>query len=99
MSEWISVENGLPPLGDYSVLAYCKHGGMDMIHVEEYFKVIGNGADADGEQLYTKRYLLAGVLHWMPLPEPPPPYLIRSNDETPSRRTDAAIRTRCHDYK
>lgn len=69
--EWIKCEDQLPELGDYSVLAYWNHGGMDMIHVEDYFMDIGNGVDAEGERLFTKHYLSAGITHWQPLPEPP----------------------------
>jgi hypothetical protein len=68
--EWISVNDSLPPLGDYSVLAYFKGGGMDMVHVEDYFKDITAGIK-DGIQRYTKWYVSQGVTHWMNLPNAP----------------------------
>ena len=71
MSEWISVKDRLPELGDYSVLAYWGHGGIDMVHVADYFKDITAGVDHQGNQRFTKWYLTSGVTHWMPLPEPP----------------------------
>lgn len=79
MSEWISVKNRLPELKDDSVLAYfgapdysgyCSYG-IDMVHIEEYFKDIQDGLDQDGNQLYSKWYVSAGLTHWQPLPEPP----------------------------
>ena len=71
-SEWISVAERLPKVGDYSVLAFWSmNGGFDMIHVEQYFADITNGVDDTGKQLYTKWYLQMGVTHWMPLPKAP----------------------------
>lgn len=77
MSEWISVEDRLPELGDYSVLAWFdngelfEQGGIDMVHVEDYFKDITAGFDDEGNQAYTKWYQWQKVTHWQPLPEPP----------------------------
>lgn len=72
MSNWISVKDRLPESKDDSVLAYWSHnGGMDMVHIQDYFDDITDGLDADGNQLYTKWYLSSGVTHWQPLPEPP----------------------------
>ena len=68
---WISCEDRLPKDGDYSVMAFWNHGGMDMIHVQDYFQDITAGIDDDGNQLYVKRYLSHGVTHWMPLPDEP----------------------------
>lgn len=69
--DWISVKEKLPELGDYSVLAYFKKSdGIDMIHVEDYFKDITAGVQ-DGKQLYTRWYISQGVTHWMPLPDSP----------------------------
>lgn len=68
---WVSVNDRIPELGDYSVLTYWGHGGIGMIHVEDYFRDITNGLDADGNQLYTKFYLTDGITHWMPLPAAP----------------------------
>lgn len=42
-----------------------------MVHVEEYFRDIGNGLDENNNQLYTKWYLSQGVTYWTELPEPP----------------------------
>lgn len=75
--EWISVLDRLPELGDYSVLAYFNNGktfddgGMDMVHVEDYFKPITAGTGLKSEQLYTHWYLFQKVTHWAKLPEPP----------------------------
>lgn len=73
MSDWISVEDRLPESKDDSVLAYwADNGGMDMVHIQDYFDDITAGIAEDGfTQLYTKWYISSGVTHWMPLPEPP----------------------------
>ncbi|MER1814591.1 DUF551 domain-containing protein [Proteus mirabilis] len=68
---WIRCDERLPELGDYSVLAYWSHGGMDMVHVEDYFSDITNGLDENGNQMYTKWYLSQKVTHWQPMPEEP----------------------------
>jgi hypothetical protein len=69
---WIKVSDRLPVLGDYSVLAFWPvNGGMDMVHVQDYFAPITNGTGPDSEQLMTKWYLHAGVTHWMHLPPAP----------------------------
>lgn len=70
--KWIKCSKELPELGDYSVLVYfSERGGIDVVHVEDYFGDITSGVDENGNQLYTKWYLSRGVTHWMPLPEPP----------------------------
>lgn len=71
--EWISVEDRLPELKDDSVLAHFENGSIETIHIEDYFKPITNGFNANGEQIYTKWYLHHNplVTHWMPLPTPP----------------------------
>lgn len=72
MGEWIKCEDRLPELKDDGVLVYWpKIGSVETVHIEDYFKDITNGLDADGNQLYTKWYLSQGVTHWMPLPQPP----------------------------
>ena len=72
MSEWIKCSERLPEIEDASVLAYWpSNGGMDMVHIYDYFKDITAGVDDNGVQLYTKWYIESGVTHWMPLPEPP----------------------------
>lgn len=69
---WISVSDRLPELGDYSVLAYWEgNGGMDMVHVQDYFAPITNGRDTEGNLQYTKWYMNVGVTHWQDMPEPP----------------------------
>ncbi|QQO71470.1 DUF551 domain-containing protein [Morganella morganii] len=69
---WISVNERLPELGDYSVLAYWKDGySMDMVHVEDYFGDITNGRDENGNLMYTKLYLSEKITHWQPMPEAP----------------------------
>lgn len=70
MSDWISVEDRLPEVRDDSVLAAFAHGGIDMVHIQEYFEPITNGV-RDGVQQYTYWYLSQGITHWMPLPELP----------------------------
>lgn len=72
MSDWISVDERLPEIKDDGVLAYWEgNGGIDMVHIQDYFQDITAGVDEEGKQLYTKWYLTAGVTHWMPLPPPP----------------------------
>lgn len=81
MSPWISVKDRLPELEDNSVFACCVEsieggwpvGGVDMLHIQDYFGDITAGLDEEGNQLYTKRYIHAGVTHWMPIPELPEP--------------------------
>lgn len=69
---WIACEEELPQLGDYSVIAYfSENGGMDMVHVEDYFKDITAGFDGHGNQLYTKWYLVQKVTHWHHMPDAP----------------------------
>jgi len=72
-SEWISVKDRLPEAGDYSVMALWSDGGVDMVHVDQYFADITNGVDDDGKQLYTKWYLTVGITHWMRFPPAPVP--------------------------
>ena len=72
MSDWICVDDRLPEIKDDSVFAYwAGHGGMDMVHIQDYFQDITAGFDEEGKQLYTKWYLTSGLTHWMPLPSPP----------------------------
>jgi hypothetical protein len=72
MSEWIKCSERLPESEDNSVLAYWPaNGGMDMVHIQDYFDDITDGLDDEGNQLYTKWYLSSGVTHWMPLPPAP----------------------------
>ena len=72
MANWVCVNDKLPEIKDDSVLAYfSENGGIDMVHIEDYFADITAGISESGEQLYTKWYLSQGVTHWMPLPEPP----------------------------
>ncbi len=69
---WISVNERLPEIRDDSVLAYWQgNGGMDMVHVEDFFGDITNGRDENGNQKYTKLYLSHGITHWQPMPEAP----------------------------
>jgi hypothetical protein len=68
--KWVNVNESLPSLGDYSVLVYFKHGNIDMVHVEDYFRDITAGVK-DGVQQYTKWYISQGVTHWMYLPDEP----------------------------
>lgn len=69
---WIRCDEQQPELGDYSVLAYWEgHGGMDMVHVDDYFGDITNGRDEHGNQMYTKWHLSQKVTHWQPMPEAP----------------------------
>ena len=70
--KWIACNFELPKLGDYSVLAFfSENDGIDMVHVEDYFKDITAGHDEKGNQAYTKWYMWQKVTHWMPLPSPP----------------------------
>jgi hypothetical protein len=72
MSEWIKCSDRLPELRDDSVLAFfSENGGIDMVHIEDWFGDITCGVDVDGKQLYVKMYATRGVTHWMPLPPPP----------------------------
>ncbi|WP_137138182.1 DUF551 domain-containing protein [Pseudomonas asiatica] len=84
MSGWIKCSDRLPEIKDDSVLAYAdgtsphagRHawpkGGMDMVHIQDYFGDVTAGLDDAGNQLYTKMYLSNGVTHWQPLlPHPP----------------------------
>ncbi|AGG31981.1 Protein of uncharacterised function (DUF551) [Morganella morganii] len=69
---WISVNERLPEIRDDSALAYWQgNGGMDMVHVGDFFGDITNGRDENGNQKYTKLYLSHGITHWQPMPEAP----------------------------
>lgn len=68
---WIACSDRLPEVRDDSVLVLFDHGGIDMVHIQEYFGDITNGYSDDGEQLYTKYYKTAGITHWMSLPAAP----------------------------
>ena len=61
--DWFSVEEVLPELGDYSVLALFDTGYYDMVHVED----VTAGLDNKGNQLYSKMYDSFGITHWKPL--------------------------------
>lgn len=66
--KWISVEDRLPKMGDYSVLAAFDNKSVepvprsslpiDMVHVEDWLRdrIIGT---------------FPRITHWMPLPDPP----------------------------
>lgn len=75
LPQWISVDDRLPELKDDSVLAHFENGSIETIHIEDFFKTITNGFDADGNQLYTKWYLHhePKVTHWQTLPAAPQP--------------------------
>lgn len=64
MINWVSIEEKLPQLGDYSVLIWFENGAWDMAHVEDWFGDITNGLDENGVQKYTKWYLKQGITHW-----------------------------------
>ena len=71
MKDWVSVEERLPELGDYSVLVYFSEmGSIDIVHVEDYFKDITAGVE-NGKQTYAKWYIPQKVSHWVELPTPP----------------------------
>lgn len=74
MSEWISVEDGLP---DYNIpVLVCDEKGdntPDIARLESVRSFI-NGKTHDfleGKSGYDTYYL--NVTHWMPLPDPPKP--------------------------
>lgn len=78
--EWIKCSEQLPDLIDDLCLVYSATGGeqygfpvggYDCVHVQDYFGDITNGVSANGEQLYTKRYIHQGITHWMPYPKLP----------------------------
>lgn len=83
MDNWIKCSDRLPELKDDSVLAYADgtsvhaeshawpKGGIDMVHIQDYFGDVTCGLDDAGTQLYTQMYLSRGVTHWQPLPAPP----------------------------
>lgn len=72
VSGWISVEDRLPESEDNSVLVYfSESGGIETVHIQDYFDDITDGKDEWGGQLYTKWYKLQNVTHWQPLPSPP----------------------------
>jgi hypothetical protein len=70
-NQWVSVKDRLPELEDNSVLVHFLTGSIETVHIEDNFKDITNGFGKDGNQLYTKWYISAGITHWMPLPNPP----------------------------
>lgn len=60
--DWINVNDRLPEIRDDSVFAYFDHGGIDMVHIQDYFADITAGV-IDGVQQYLKWYLHQGVTH------------------------------------
>lgn len=64
MINWVSIEENLPELGDYSVLIRFESGAWDMAHVQDWFGDITNGINDDGSQKYTRWYLNQGITHW-----------------------------------
>lgn len=71
MNNWIKCSDSLPELKDDSVLVYFSNGGIDMVHIQDYFADITNGVDMNGNQLYSKWYTRQGITHWMALPDSP----------------------------
>lgn len=80
--EWIKCSERLPESKDESVLVcsitgekYHNYGfpkgGYDMVHIRDYFDDVTAGLDEQGNQLYTKQYIGAGITHWMPFPALP----------------------------
>ncbi|MCR8603270.1 DUF551 domain-containing protein [Salmonella enterica subsp. enterica serovar Typhimurium] len=79
---WVSVNEALPELKDDYVLV-CSvdgskyddngfpEGGIDLVHIQDYFDDITAGWDENGKQLYAERYIEMGITHWMYLPELP----------------------------
>jgi len=71
-NEWISVEDRLPESEDNSVIVYfAETGGIETVHIQDYFDDITAGKDAKGNQLYSKWYKSQNATHWQPLPSPP----------------------------
>ncbi len=69
---WVNCSDRLPLLSDRGILVYFSEtGSKETVHVEDYFKDITAGIDADGNQLYTKWYKTQKVTHWMELPDDP----------------------------
>jgi hypothetical protein len=69
---WISVYDRLPEPEEDTVIVYFeKHDCSQIVHVDDYFKDIEAGKDADGKQLYIKWYLSQSITHWMPSPKRP----------------------------
>lgn len=64
MSEWISVEERLPP-NEEEVLAFCDGAAGSFLIIGMYDEIM----DAWTET-WSHDYLYS-VTHWMPLPEPP----------------------------
>jgi hypothetical protein len=70
--KWIKCAEREPELSDRSVLMYFANGGIDMVHVEDYFRPIGAGIK-NGVQQYTKWWMKHDppCTHWMEIPDPP----------------------------
>lgn len=70
---WVDIKERQPELKDESVLVHFETGSIETVHIEDWFRAIGNGADAEGNVIWTQWYLIAKptITHWMPLPEPP----------------------------
>lgn len=69
---WVSVDERLPDLGDYSVLVHFgETGSIESVHVQDYFSDITAGESLSGEQQYTKWYKSQNVTHWHLLPDAP----------------------------
>lgn len=72
--DWIYCKDATPHLGDYSVLATFENGAVEMVHVDDHFRPIGDGWDEQGNQKYTQWYRADGndmkVIAWTNMPEP-----------------------------
>jgi len=70
--KWVKCSDRLPEPADDSVLVYFSEtGSIETVHIRDYFDDITAGFDGEGNQRYTKWYLLQKVTHWMALPDPP----------------------------
>jgi hypothetical protein len=69
---WVDIHEQEPELRDDSVLMHFENGSIETVHIEDFFKPIGDGV-INGVQLYTKWWMKhePACTHWMTLPEAP----------------------------
>jgi hypothetical protein len=70
--EWVDINDAIPASEDTMVIVAFSNGGVEMVHIQDYFDDVPNGV-VDGVQQYTKLYLNHDPEfdYWMRAPDYP----------------------------